>query len=118
MAGDVADRERDTAVGKGERVVPIAADDRFFRGRNVGGIEAHAFVFGQTFWQQGALQGVGDVMFARVDLCAVYRNGDAHGQLVEEVPVKNVHLGAILVGGDAESAHNAVARRQGEDARA
>ena len=42
--------------GKRESVVPVAADDRFFGRRNVGGIEPHAFVFGELLGQERALK--------------------------------------------------------------
>ena len=77
MPGDVADRESDPPVWKSKRVVPVAADDRFFGARQVGRVEDEIVVGRQPLGQQRALQGVGDVVLARVHLRRVERDRDA-----------------------------------------
>ena len=86
VAGDVADRKRDAAVGEREGVVPIAAHDRFFGGRNVRRIEMDALVLGQPLGQERALERVGHVVLALVDLGAVDRHRNAQREFVEQLP--------------------------------
>ena len=74
-------------------------------------------MLGQLFGQQRALERIGDVMFARVDLGAVDRDRDPHGEFFEEFAVELVQLGRVAIVHDAERAHGAIARchREGGD---
>ena len=66
------------------------------------GVEAHEVVRGEFFRQQSALQRVGNVMLARIDLGAVDRDGDANRELFEEFAVEIVQLRHTAVVDDAQ----------------
>ena len=112
-----ADREGDAPVRQRERIVPIAADDRFFGGWNVGGIELHRRCARGAFpgsKSACASQRIGNVVLARVDLGAVDRDGDADRQLFEEFAVEVVQLARAEIVDDAQGADRAFARLASE----
>ncbi len=77
----------------------------------------HHLMLGQVFRQERALQRVGDVVFARVDLRAVDGHGDPHRELGEELVMEIVELCDAEVARDAKRAQRALARheRKGKD---
>ena len=68
VADHVADHERHAPVGALQHVVPVAPDRGAARARQVAGRELHALDLRQALGQQAALERLGDLVLALVDL--------------------------------------------------
>ena len=98
---NVADRDRDAAIGEFECVVPVAAADRILRAGAIGGVVEHVLVGRESLGEQCALERIGDEVLACVGTGAIDRKRRSQRELFE----KN-DLGGIEAA-DARDAQNA-----------
>ena len=94
FSADVADRDREPAVGQHERIVPIAADLGLRRARQVDLIEHDARYARQALGQDRVLQRAGDAVLALVQARVVERERGAVGELLHE---RHVRLGVFAL---------------------
>ena len=99
---NVADRDRDAAIGEFECVVPVAAHDRFFRAGAIGGVVEHVFVRWESLGEQRALERIGDEVLACVGTGAVDRERCAQRELLEKDDVGWIEAAAARNAQDAE----------------
>ena len=87
VAGDVADRDRNAAIGQRERVVPIAADLGFVAGRPVGGRKRDAAHGRKMIREQRALEAIGNAALAQHRCAAGERPGKLKGEQSQHLTI-------------------------------
>ncbi|CAM5640829.1 hypothetical protein SGRIM128S_02619 [Streptomyces griseomycini] len=116
MPHDVPDDQRDPAARQRDGVVPVAADPRGLRGRQVAGRQPHAGAAGQVLRQHGALQLVRDVRLTPVQHRLVDAQRAVRGELRGHQQVVGLERDALRAAQEQRRAdHPAPAAQRRED---
>ncbi len=112
MADDVADRDPEAPAADREQVVPVAAEARALRGRQIPGRGLDPRELGELLGEERPLEGLGDAPLL-VELGVVDREGGAVGGELEEVAVGR---GEVARGerADVEDADDAALDEEGD----